>query len=259
MSPLALVARLALLSQLALLACGDGAGLHLTPRHLAIGHDGDEVLDACLIDLQGDGRPEILVSTTEALRVIELRDGAVRDLSTGTGLDGLAPGHTLHATPDGALLERDDGAVLLRLSDIGTFSEERATPPRAKPDLRLAQELDLDADGDLDRARLEGRTLLLELTLADGSGLDVSRQLGAAGLRLPGEPRRLLAGDVDGDGDADLLVVGGRLFALVNNGAPLRLDDAQRRAAAKAAIAARGESRATPDAAAAGSGGCCNR
>ncbi|GJM21627.1 MAG: hypothetical protein DHS20C15_15420 [Planctomycetota bacterium] len=236
MSLPALVTRTALVSLLTVAACGDPPALRFDARPLPVGYDAAEVLDVCLIDLHGDGRHEILVSTREALRVIEWRDGAAHDLSTGTGLDALAPGHTLHATPEGVLLEREGEAVLLQLSDIGTFSEVAAELPPGKPEVRLAASVDLDGDGDLDHARVEANALTLELTLADGSVIDVSRALGAAGLKLPGEARRLRAGDLDGDGDNDLLVVGGRLFALINNGGTLRLDAEQRRAAAQAAI-----------------------
>ena len=57
----------------------------------------------------------------------------------------------------------------------------------------------------------------------DGQGnwIDITNRIGADGVRLPVPGRRLCAADIEGDGDIDLVLVGGGLFTLLNNGGRL--------------------------------------
>ena len=79
---------------------------------------------------------------------------------------------------------------------------------------------DLDRNGRVDHAELNARTVRVSLRGADEALHEASTALGADSLPLRGEGHALYAADLDGDGDLDLLAVGGRIMACVNNGGP---------------------------------------
>jgi hypothetical protein len=212
--------RLPVVLLLLLLCACDQSALSFRVLHVKVAHDGFEVLDAALMDADGDGDQDVVVATEQDVRLLVHEAGAWRDGSPGAGFGAVAKVERLHADGRDLVLERGGRVRRLVGSAVGTWTEAEADEPGPAPAPILAVELDLDGDGVPERARLDGRRLIVEAN--DGSGWrDVTVATGADGLTLPAPGTRLLTGDLDGDGHADLLAVGSRLFALLSNGGAL--------------------------------------
>jgi hypothetical protein len=213
-----MISRLALpLAALALLACGRDP-LALRPTPLVVGYDNEEVLDIAPFDLDHDGDTDLVVALPSGLRYLSCQDARWTDATPGTALEKAGPVRALR--PDGTdlLIERPDGSLArLVYSGIGSWPEPGAAPA-ALPDAPHSAEADFDGDGRADQATLDGRTIRVSLRGADGALRDETATLGTNSLPLRGDGRALFAADLDGDGDQDLLAVGGRLMACINNG-----------------------------------------
>jgi len=229
----AVAARAALAALLALglaAACGDGTPVTFVIVPAPVGHDADEVLDAALVDPDRDGRPLVVVARRGDVALLEHDARAFAVVTPGSGLDAMAPVERLARVHDAAppdagparddlFVRRPDGVSRWVHSGIGTWSEEPVPPGTPWPDgAPLEAHLDLDDDGRLDRVRARGRRLVVERARAGGGVADVTAAVGLDAFTAPAPIRRVLAGDLDGDGRPDLLVGGGRLFALLHGG-----------------------------------------
>jgi len=205
---------------LLLLAACSHAPLALHPTPVPIGYDNEDVLDVVPLDVDRDGDTDLVVATPTQLRYFARQAAGWIDETPGTALDKVGP--VLALRPDGAdlLIERPDGSLArLVSSGIGTWHEGGVAPDRL-PDPPRAVDADLDRDGRPDHAELDGRRVRVALRGADGALHDETAALGADALPLRGDGHALYAADLDGDGDLDLLAVGGRIMALLNNGGP---------------------------------------
>lgn len=227
-----LPARAALLALVALVllppGCGGPPPLALTPRPLKLAHDGFEVWDAAVLDPDHDADMDVIALTEETIYYMEHIEGGWLPATPGTGLGSLPSGRGLHPQgPEGLdfLVDRDGVLARLAYTGIGSWTEQEEPGYGAPPDRTLTVAFDLDGDGLLDRATADDRRVRIERRRADGTFTDVTRVVGADGLVLPSPARRLIGADLEGDGDADLLVVGGRVFVLINNGGVLPADD----------------------------------
>ena len=117
------------------------------------------------------------------------------------------------------------GLALWRMDASGVLARHSLLDWKVRPS-HAATASDLNGDGLLDIA-------LVDRNLTDGSALMVllGQRNGAPVLEgyypLPGEGSQVLAGDVNGDGDTDLVVLGtspasdhGGVFVLINQGTP---------------------------------------
>jgi hypothetical protein len=215
---LARASRLGLLLPLVLLgACSDEA-LSFHGVFIPVGYGQAEILDADLVDHDQDDDTDILVATGVDFRYLQWDQDQHVDATLGTGLGKLHPADAMHPDGDDYILVRGETLSRLSYSGIGSWAEEAGPVPKTAPRAPKTLELDLDGDGRPDRVHLIDRSVRIERGLGPDSWLDVTDQVGANGLDLPSPGRRLCAGDLDGDGDTDLLIVGGGLYALLNSG-----------------------------------------
>ena len=214
-------ALLVALPLLAAAACGGGDPLSFTPAPIRIGHDAATVLDAVAVDGDGDGDLDLVAATSDGLRYLRCEGGDWADATPGTALDGVGlkldrlelDGHDL-------LADGEDGPVRLVFSGVGSW-HVGGEPPGELPPLATSADVDLDRDGTVDRASLAGRVVRVELRARAGALHDVTTAVASDALPVRGEGRRLVAADLDGDGDVDLLAVGERLLVLRSNGGTL--------------------------------------
>ncbi len=220
-APIRLLAATLALAALAT-SCGSEPPLAFSPRPVKVKHDGFEVLDAVLLDPDHDGDMDIVAVTSEGLRYLKFDRTWWDERTLGTKLEQVAPGERLDLDGMDLLLQRGPETVRLVYSGIGSWSEaapdETQTTSLPDPQSALAAQADFDGDGRTDTARLDGRRVLVSLRAPDGSLHDATSEVRADGLTLQGPGRRLWAADLEGDGDVDLLLVGGRIAVLLNNG-----------------------------------------
>lgn len=225
--------RLSLLVALLLpVGCSD-TPLGFKGMQIQVAHDGFEVLDAYPVDLDHDGDMDLIVATENDLRYLRHERLRWTDESAGTGLTGLAPAERLHWSGDDLVLERGSKITRLPYSGIGSWDGQAGKggvelaslagrPGRpgviSSADASPGVIADLNGDGINDMASVVGRRLSVGLGDSAGVLRDVTSAVGADALRLPAAVRRVHAVDLEGDGDLDLLIVAGRIFALLNNG-----------------------------------------
>jgi|GEM_PF-209841 len=212
---------------------------------IQVAHDGFEVLDAHPVDLDHDGDMDLVVATENDLRYLRHERLRWTDESAGTGLPGLAPAERLRRVGDDFVLERGGKTTRLVYTGIGSWEEQGAdssgglqadsnsngdsgreseavapavTSTGNATDATLEIVADLNGDGIDDKAWVADRRVRVAFGDRSGALLDVTHAVGADALKLPAAARRLHAVDIEGDGDLDLFVVAGRLFALLNNG-----------------------------------------
>jgi hypothetical protein len=200
-------------------ACGGEDPLAFIPMPIPIGNDASEVYDVALVDPDHDGDLDLLVATADGLRYLRHDDGRWTDHTPGTALGRVEPADWLTADGMDMILTRDGVHSRLEYSGIGSWHEEDdALVSEAPPAASLAVDADFNGDGALDRAIIDGRTVRVGLRDLAGVLQEATTRLATDSLALRADGRRLLAGDLDGDGDMDLLAVGGRLLALLHNG-----------------------------------------
>jgi len=214
---------LALLALAALAGCGGSPALAYTPVPIRIGYDAAEVFDAVPVDGDDDGDLDLVAATTDGLRFLRCDGGGWSDATPGTALDAVKrvfdrlelDGHDL-------LAGGGDGGPPVRLvfSEAGTWHEGGEAPAEL-PERATSVEVDLNGDGSVDRASIDGPIVRVELRDRAGALHDVTTAVASDALKLRGGGRRLLAADLDGDGDVDLLAVAQRLLALRSNGGTL--------------------------------------
>ncbi len=199
-------------------ACGDAPPLALVPAPVAIGHDAEEVHGLVPMDPDHDGDTDFVAALDSGLHYLSFRDGRWHDETPGTALEQAGLAQRLAADGMDLLLERPDGTrARLQYTGIGSW-KAGGNAPDALPDEPRAVEADLDGDGRADRAELDGRRVRVLLASPAGGPRDATTRLGADALALRGAGRALFACDADGDGDTDLLAVGGRVMAWFSNG-----------------------------------------
>jgi len=202
-------------------SCGGRPALVLLPQPVPIGHDAFEVRDVAAVDVEGDGDLDLVAASAAGLHYLRHEGRTWSDETPGTGLDRVAVVDRLEVAQRDLLFERGDEAGRLVWSGIGSWSEQLEDRPQRLPPPSLSVEADLDGDGGLDRAWIEGRHVRVALRDLTGVLVDVTTEVASDALPLAGPGRRLQVADVDADGDLDLLAVGGRLMVLINNGGRL--------------------------------------
>ncbi|MEO8520906.1 MAG: FG-GAP-like repeat-containing protein [Acidobacteriota bacterium] len=180
-------------------ASGDAAGVAVVPT------DFDNRRDIDLLVVRRDARPVLFQN---------VRDGSFRDAAEEAGLPG-AGAYTAVAAGDinkdgftDFFFGRADGPGTFVLSDgRGRFVSKPA--PGDTAGAVAAQMLDYDNDGLLDLFVLRAKGAALLRNLGDRwEDLSAGAGLGGAAFTPPGEAayQSAAAGDVDGDGDTDLVV-----------------------------------------------------
>jgi tetratricopeptide (TPR) repeat protein len=156
------------------------------------------------------------------------RDGTFRNVSSEVGLDIVGHWTCVAAgdiNQDGYTdfyLGRVDGPGLFAISDgKGKFKTMAAPPGIENP--QAAQFIDYDNDGLLDCVMLAGKGVHVLRNVGTG-WVDTSERAVAPNVAIagsaPGDRRLFVAGDLDGDGDTDIiwLSAGGSLRIGLNNG-----------------------------------------
>jgi len=199
-----------------LVRCGkDPLAFAIEP--IPVGYDRAEVLDADAIDIDNDGDSDLVAATAADLRYLEFSEGRYSEMTAGTGLAKVSAVETMHRDGNDYIVKRGNELSRLEYSGIGTWRESEDAVENFNPEPMLEARADFDLDGQIDRAQIINNTLLVELAHGD-TWIDVTSRVAVDGLMLPKPGRRIRAADLEGDGDMDLIVVGGRLFRLINNG-----------------------------------------
>jgi Tfp pilus assembly protein PilF len=138
------------------------------------------------------------------------RDGTFRNVAKDVGLD--VDGHwTCVAAGDvnkdgftDFFFGRADGPGLFAFSD-GKEKFKTTAAPSGSEAARAAQFLDYDNDGLLDCVVLTDKGVRVWRNVGNG-WIDTSERAVAAGMAMPGAGRLFAAGDIDNDGDTDIIV-----------------------------------------------------
>jgi hypothetical protein len=205
----------------ALPGCGGKPQLAFVPVPIRIGYDAAEVFDAVAVDGDGDGDLDIVAATADGLRYLRNEGGAWSDATAGTALDGVPPVDRVELDGRDLLVSSQGEAFRLAFTGVGSWHAGGAQPPAQLPPLATSVDVELSDDGAIDRASIVGVTVHVQLRDRAGALHDVSTQVASDALPLRAPGRRLIAADLDGDGDFDLLAVGGRLLVLLCNGGEL--------------------------------------
>jgi hypothetical protein len=202
-------------------ACGGKPPLAFAPVPIRIGFDAAEVYDAVAVDGEGDGDLDIVAATADGLRYLRNEGGAWSDATPGTALEGVPPVNRVELDGHDLLVSGEGGAFRLAFTGIGSWHAGGAQPPAQLPPPATSVDVELSGDGAIDRASIVGVIVHVELRDRAGALHDVTTQVASDALPLRAPGRRLIAADLDGDGDCDLLAVGGRLLVLLGNGGEL--------------------------------------
>jgi len=199
--------------------CGGPDPLVFLCHPIPVGNDAYVVNDVALVDPDGDGDLDLLVATSAELRYLQQHDGRFVDRTPGTALERVETADWLHLDGMDLILTRDGKHSRLVYSTIGSWHEkDDAVVSEPPPPAPLFADADFNGDGKIDRASIAGRVVRIALRDMAGVLNDATTRLASDGLTLRAKGRRLIAADLDGDGDTDLLAVGGRIMALYHNG-----------------------------------------
>ncbi|MGQ0552397.1 MAG: CRTAC1 family protein [Planctomycetota bacterium] len=197
--------------------CGEPTPLTLWPLPVPIGHDAAEVLDVAALDGEGDGDLDLVVATSNGLHYLRQTGRRFEVATPGTALERINGVDAVWADATDLIVGRSGRLARLRSSGIGSWTEVAELPATPSPaETNVA--VDLNRDGAVDRAQLQGGVLRIALRDLGGSLREVTTVVGSDAVPLAGAPRRLLAVDLDGDGHTDLLAAGERLMVWFSNG-----------------------------------------
>lgn len=179
---------------------------------------GGEIRWAESADLDRDGDRDLLLGDGQTLRDLR-RDGSRWiDVTSSRGLAGLlgvATARALDVDDDGQLdlVRAGGGGLAIHPGVEGAWGPPR--PAGVEPVTRFAP-LDVDRDGDVDLVTAGARRPSLLRNRGDGSFEDVAQE---AGLASVGPSVTVVAGDLDDDGDPDLVFVTrrGEIVAATNS------------------------------------------
>jgi len=204
-------------------------------------HDSEDV---GIADFDGDGDPDIvIVSEDDQVNELYLNDGSgvFSDESDRIPVTGTTNGLVVaDVNADGLpdLLLANNGQDALLINDgAGRFRDETGTRLPSSQDVSQDMELgDVDGDGDLDLiVANEGPNVLY---FNDGTGHFTAPEWGIPLRASPEETREADFGDVDGDGDLDLLFANVAAFVagadprnrlLINDGGGRFVDETEAR------------------------------
>jgi cytochrome c-type biogenesis protein CcmH/NrfG len=153
-----------------------------------------------------------------------MRDGSFRDVANEVGLTengrwtSVAAGDLNKDGYTDFFFGRTDGAALFSISD-GRERFKPSVAPSGSEAVRAAQFLDYDNDGLLDCLALTDKGLRVWRNVGNG-WVDVSERAVSSSLAQVYTSRTLAAGDIDSDGDTDIIfgVPGGGLRVARNDG-----------------------------------------
>lgn len=188
---------------------GDGEGGLTQTQNLAAG---ERVRGVCLADFENDGDPDIIATSFLANRVaLFTNDGTgrfsllPRTLDAGDGEWSCAAADmNADGLVDVTIGSRTSNELAVLLSDgAGNFIEANRIPANGDPWMLAAG--DIDRDGDVDIAAANANAKSLTVAMGDGLGglaSPVSYDLSEDG---EGFPLAVDLGDLDGDGDLDVV------------------------------------------------------
>ncbi len=200
----------------------DGTGAFIdAPGLVSTGTVITGVSDLEVADIDSDGDADVLISSGVAGAAMVLRNDGAGLLVDDTA-NALPAGHTNGGTEladlngDGLLdIVTNRDARLLLNSGAGVFVDAPVDHLRIQQETSSVSLGDVDSDGDVDIAVTHrDHELPVELFLNDGS----ARFIGAMRTRVPGSfgyGSKIAAGDIDGDGDADLVELVDETFGIV--------------------------------------------
>lgn len=188
----------------------DGGRFEYHPMAITPGkrHDTEDIAVA---DLNGDTRPDIVFVAEDDMTnefYINIGNGTFDDASVGfpvTGVSNAVLAVDVDADDDLDLLIGNNGPNFLLLND-GSANFTDASAERLPQQSDITQDIeasDLNGDGHLDLVLAnEGPNRVL---INDGKGFFADETETRIGIRAGEETREVAIGDVDGDGDHDLV------------------------------------------------------
>lgn len=188
---------------------GDGLGGLVQTQNLVAG---ERVRGICLADFENDGDPDIIATSFVANRVaLFTNDGSGKfgllpeTLDTGDGEWSCAAGDmNADGLMDVTIGARTSNELTVLLSNgDGSFTESIRVPADGDPWMLAAG--DLDRDGDVDIAAANANAKTLTVFMGSGSGSLASPVSYSLAQDDEGFPLAVDLGDLDGDGDLDIV------------------------------------------------------
>lgn len=213
------------------LLLGLGGGRFATYSNLTLGGAGGDALQFLVTgDLDGDGDDEVVISEWGQRGFYWFSyDWATAWTNEGLVLNpqGFHSNDVHVADVDGdgtldVLVSGDSGALAVRANPLGTGQFSAAAVWDFGQDLRGLDTADFDGDGLLDVAVASGGDDVVYVLLGNRGGLfgpQGASAAPAAALSVDAGPRKVKAGDLDGDGRTDLVVTcetSGTISVLLN-------------------------------------------